>query len=326
MEVITLIQGDEDSGLTPFFLVHAISGVALPYLRLEALSEDDDRPIYGITSPVHCPGGENFKYPASLAELAAIYLDARGEAVSKVIMIDSANPEVFPCFTNPQEHKEFAKATFEKTIALGAVEFGAGSAPGSPIPSPVLSDCGFDDYMLSRQRRASTWRTIGSDSSARSSASSLFDSPVFTPPSPRSPALSSISSDYSSEDGCDSDFEDDIEPPQLNHFIGQIKLHIHRGLQLIADVRPGDLFTPNKRSNYDVILVKCRPDTMHLRPFHQGAEFIMSVMREQSMRWDPGQFRSFETIPFSGDHDGAFAPQYVGELSAILRECLEDED
>ncbi|KOS22711.1 Dimodular nonribosomal peptide synthase [Escovopsis weberi] len=365
MEVITLIQGDRDSHLTPLFLVHAISGTALPYLRLHLLS-DEDRPIYGITNPIHCPNPETFKFPSSLAGLAAFYLDgitriqphgpyllggwsmggmvamfmaqilqARGEPVSKVIMIDSANPEVFPCFTSPEEHREFARATYEKTVAMVAMELSAGSAPGSPIPSPVMSDGGFDDYALCRQRRASTWRTWSSESSD----CSLFDSPTST--TPGSPALSSISSDYSDNDdddehdeceeepGADNCYEyDDVEPPALKAFLGQIKLHVHRGLQLIADVRPGDLFTPHKRSNYAVVLIKCRPDGLLLRPAHQHhkAEFIMSVMRERSMRWNPGQFRSFETRAFSGDHDGAFAPQYVGELSSILRDCLADED
>lgn len=152
MDVITLLQGDEASQLTPLFLVHAISGVALPFLRLEPLCSYDERPVYGITSPVHCVGGQQFKFPPSLEALAALYLqeirevqpegpyllggwsmggmvamfmaqmlEAEGEKVLKVIMIDSANPEVFPNFSSAEEHGEFAKATFERALSAGGL-------------------------------------------------------------------------------------------------------------------------------------------------------------------------------------------------------------
>src|SRR5687767_14040460 len=73
MEVVTLIQGNEESSLTPFFLVHAISGVALPFLRLDSLG-DNDRPVYGITNSIHGPGHEHLDYPSSLSALAKRYL------------------------------------------------------------------------------------------------------------------------------------------------------------------------------------------------------------------------------------------------------------
>ncbi|POR38434.1 Beta-ketoacyl synthase [Tolypocladium paradoxum] len=363
MEVITLIQGHEDSDLTPLFLIHAISGVALPFLRLESLSDDDDRPVYGITSPLHCPGGENFKYPASLKSLAAFYLqcirgvqpegpyllggwsmggmvamfmaqmlEAAGEEVYKVIMIDSANPEVFPNFTSSDEHGEFAKATFDRTVSAGGLQLDPGSEPDSPIPSPVESEFDVEDYLTARGRRSSTWHSAASSgTTVTSSASSIFDhaSPLMSPWSPLTPDCTSDESGCDSESDCGSDLDGENEPPQVRDFLRQIKLHIHRGLDLIAGVQPGELFTPGQKSNFDAVLIKCTTepvDADRRYSVHEGVRFIQKVMRETAMRWNPAQFRSFESIPFSGDHDGAFQPQFVGELSSILRECIEDLD
>lgn len=353
MEVITLMQGEEDSGLTPLFLIHAVSGIALPFLRLESLSDDDDRPVYGITSPVHCPGGQNFKYPSSLRELAAFYLDgikelqpegpyllggwsmggmiamfmaqileSRGEEVLKVIMIDSANPEVFPKFTSSQEHRAYSKATYNRTVAFG-LQMEGGNSPDSPTASsPATSDLDGEDYMLSRAVRKNSWDTPRSSStSASSSAASLFDDEGIEMGTPMSP-LSECETDLSD---CDSDLELD-DPPQMKDFLTQIKLHIHEGLSLIANVEPGDLFTSDKPADFDAVLIKCapEPDWERRQTTDENVQFIRKVMREQNMRWNPRQFRSFKSIPFSGEHDGAFQPQFIGELSSILRECIED--
>lgn len=374
MDVITLIQGDEDSELTPFFMIHAISGVALPFLHLEPLSEDDDRPVYGITSPLHCPGGDEYKYPQSLGDLAASYLkgikeiqpegpyllggwsmggmiamfmaqilQAQGEEVIKIIMIDSTNPEVFPHFTNAEEHKEFSKATYDRTVAYG-LQLDAGSSPNSPIPTPAASEMGVEDYLTARGRRMSAWAYPSPRSSPRipqspqtpqsahssvnsfasSSASSLFDTgSPYTPMSPISEPYTDDESDCESD--CESDL--DCEPPQVKDFLRQTKLHIHKGLGLIAGVNEGELFTPGKKSNFDVVLVKCSPaagETEMKYHVNENVRFIHKVMSQRNMMWNPSQFKSFQSIPFSGEHDGAFAPQFVGELSEILRECLED--
>lgn len=353
MEVITLLQGDASSPLSPLFIIHAISGISLPYLRLEPIS-DEDRPVYGITSPMHCEGGEDFEYPSTLAELAALYLvgvqkiqpkgpyllagwsmggmlamfmaqmlEYRGEDVSKVIMLDSANPEVFPHFKSAVEHRAFTKLTFEKTIAFAGLETSGICNASSPIPSPPAEEVDAEDYLTSRPRR-STWQTASSDTSARSSAASLFDysTPLF------SPTDSPLSSPYTSDDSdCDSDCdEDELGAAHLKNLLRLIKLHIHHGLDLIASVRPGDLFIPGRKSNFDTVLIKCTPPQDGETHNHAGAEFIRKVMHEKGMRWDPEQFRSFSTIPFSGDHDGAFHPTFIPELSSIFRRCLEDVD
>jgi pimeloyl-ACP methyl ester carboxylesterase len=357
MEVITLIQGEEDSYLTPLFLIHAVSGIALPFLRLESLSDDDDRPVYGVTSPVHCPGGQNFKYPTSMADLAAYYLEgikevqpegpyllggwsmggmvamfmaqileARGEEVLKVIMIDAANPEVFPKFTSSQQHREYSKATYNRTVAFGLQMDDAGTSPASStVASPVTSEFDAGDYMIPRPlSRNNSWGparssslSTATSSSANSSADSLFD---------EEPVGCQTPDEYDTDlSDCDSDLELD-DPPQMKDFLTQIKLHIHEGVNLIAKVEPGDLFSSDEPSNFDAVLIKCAPSPEWERrsTSDENVLFIRKVMGEPNMRWDPSHFRSFQSIPFSGEHDGAFQPQFIGELSSILRECVED--
>ncbi|KAK7423158.1 hypothetical protein QQX98_001234 [Neonectria punicea] len=362
MEVITLIQGNEESSLTPFFLVHAISGIALPFLRLDPLG-DNDRPVYGITNHIHCPGNEHLEYPSSLTALAKRYLrdvqkvqphgpyllggwsmggmiamfmaqilEARDEEVLKVIMIDSANPEVFPNFRDTEEHKAFTNATCSKI----SQQLDINNIDDSPPESSPAAEIRRIDYpTVSHQDH---WDTIdsGGSGSVSSSASSVFDfyTPNTRPGTPVSPPCSSEgSSAFCSDEESDldveeywDDFEEHYEMTQLKDLLHNINFHVHQGLGLIASVSPGDLFRPGTKSDFDVLLIKCRPEPLEVYQSHHnlnGAEFVWSIMREKSMRWDSSRFRSFETVPFSGEHDGAFEPQHVGELSMILRAGLE---
>ncbi|WYZ41518.1 hypothetical protein EsH8_V_000413 [Colletotrichum jinshuiense] len=390
MEVITQLQGDENSHLTPLFLCHAISGLALPFLRLEALSDDDERPVYGITSPMHCPGGNDFEFPETLRDLAALYIEKikdiqpsgpyllggwsmggmiamnmaqvlrdNGEEVLKVIMIDSANPESFPSFPTAKDHRSLTRLTFTRTVAA---DIRLMDSETSPIMSPVISESDFGDYAMEGGGRVNTWGTFATDGSYSSSASSEYedDSPAWSPGTPASPACSSDAGsecspvddrlqDFFEEEQsvCDTftvhhDIEDDIdeveedeaeedddenEPSQVRDFLRKIKQHIHKGLGLISTVEPGQLLPKTGVCDFHAVLIKCRPDpfddpTMTQRE-RDGAIFIRSVMREQAMRWDASKFVKFETVPFNGDHDGAFEPQYVGELSDIFKKCLE---
>ncbi|PHH86103.1 hypothetical protein CDD83_10708 [Cordyceps sp. RAO-2017] len=377
MDVITHIQGDEESGLTPLFLVHPISGVALPFLRLESLSEYDERPVYGITSPMHCPGGDKFKLPPSLKALAALYveevravqaegpyllggwsmggmvamfmakqLEAEGDEVLKVIMIDSANPEVFPSFSSAEEHREFAKATFDRTVSVGGLQhLEAGDDHPAAVAAPGYEseddddehddddDDDDDDYGYpgsARERLSGVWRSASSSNTTV--ASSIFDqaSPHMSDASLLSPGCSSDDeSDFFFDDDCDCDSEalEAEEPSPLGDFVRQMRLHVHHGLELIAGVEPGELFAPGDALAPDAVLIKCTPERVRVSgrfADHEGVRLIEAVMGERAMRWDPARFRSFRSVPFSGDHDGAFQPRFVAELSAILRTCIED--
>ena len=144
METILHIQGDQDSPLDPLILVHAVSGLALPYLALGPLSHADDRPVYGISSPVY--DSKPYKLPSSLYEVARQYvwlirreiqpkgpyllggwstggmiamkmaeiLEEQGETVLHVIMIDSANPETYPPFLSLKEHDAVSDTMYDR--------------------------------------------------------------------------------------------------------------------------------------------------------------------------------------------------------------------
>jgi len=136
-----LIQGNPLSALTPLILVHAISGLALPYLGLSSLGEDD-RPVYGVTSPAYSDG--DYRLPSSLRHVAQQYLGLikrdvqptgpyllggwsmggvialnmadilrqQNETVLHVIMIDSGCPGIYPPFHDRAEHETIAALLF----------------------------------------------------------------------------------------------------------------------------------------------------------------------------------------------------------------------
>ncbi|KJZ78759.1 hypothetical protein HIM_02150 [Hirsutella minnesotensis 3608] len=363
MDVVTLVQGDEASDLTPLFLVHPVTGIGLPFMRLESLSEYDDRPVYGITSPMHCQGGEDFKFPPSLKALAELYveeitniqpegpyllggwsmggmiamfmaqaLEAAGQEILKVIMIDSGNPEIFPNFGCFEEHRQFANATFERTIAIGGLQVDGPQEPPSPKLSPLDYDSGEDYMMASGRYSPPAWTSPSSSSTTvSSSASSIFDQagPFSSDGLVLSPDCMSEKTDYFTDDEYDCDSDDEDEAPYVQNLLRLMKLHVHHGIGLIAGVQPGELLADGAKFNFDAVLIKCTSEVTKLEGLfanHEGARLIQTVMHEQNMRWDPARFKSFQSIPFSGDHDSAFQPQYVGELSAILRECIEDLD
>ncbi|KAL2013569.1 hypothetical protein VTN00DRAFT_1094 [Thermoascus crustaceus] len=147
METIVHIQGNTASPLTPLFLVHAVSGLALPYFALGNLNAKDhdqekSRPVYGITSPLY--SSRTYRTPNSLDEIARQYvtaiqrevqpvgpyllggwsmggmiavkmadiLQSQGEKVLHVIMIDSVNPEYYPSFIDEAEHEAIADLVY----------------------------------------------------------------------------------------------------------------------------------------------------------------------------------------------------------------------
>ncbi|KAI1391904.1 beta-ketoacyl synthase [Hypoxylon trugodes] len=289
MEFITHIQGDVDSHHTPLFLIHAISGLALPFFRLHNLSHGkfhrshSERPVYGVSSPIY--SSEEAIYPSSFEELALLYISEiktiqphgpyllggwslggmiamkmaqilleQGESVSRVIMIDSANPEAFPPFRSSAEFHAQTAATIKGVVAEGL---------------PVFLD-------------------------AEEGASSDSES---------------------------SEEEDDDGLLSLRETEKRIKMHISKSLLLLANITPGEF--SSTYCDTHVVLVKCAADHKNDSSLHKHrAHQIRKVMRDKTMKWDTSKFREFETVPFSGDHDGAFGVQHVGELSKILHRAL----
>lgn len=158
-----LLQGNPSSVLTPLILVHAISGLALPYLGLSAVG-NDDRPVYGLTSPAYSDG--HYRLPSSLRQVAQQYLATikrkvqptgpyllggwsmggmialnmadilrqQNETVLHIIMVDSGCPGIYPPFHDRAEHEAIA------TLLFAAVTEGRAAPHPSPPPSEYSSE------------------------------------------------------------------------------------------------------------------------------------------------------------------------------------------
>ncbi|PHH67702.1 hypothetical protein CDD82_1197 [Ophiocordyceps australis] len=358
MEVVTLMQGSPHSSLTPVFLVHAISGAALPYFQLQSLS-DDDRPVYGISSPIHCANSDGFEFPATLRDLAAIYiqhiltvhaqgpfilggwsmggmvamlmaqmLHDDGRLVEKVIMIDSANPELLPSIDSPEQLADIAQGTFERSVAIRGLQFDhdikPASQPLSPLPQDVMLSCHATDTPS-----PFAWQNPVSWAPTPSSPCTSFhpDHPSSSPsPAPTSPdpsLASDTTSNASDTDTCNSSLGSPEGPDDEPDFLANIKLHIYHGLGLMARVQPGDLFPPGSSSDFDAILISCAapPDLFAVDP----SPYLHSrLVKGDALGWNAARFKTFTRLNFSGLHDAAFEMENIAEISQLLRLCLID--
>ena len=291
MDTLVHLQGDEDSNLTPLFLIHAVSGLALPYLGLGPLSAADSdeadelRAIYGISSPVY--SSKSYRLPSSVDEVARQYislikkevqshgpyllggwslggvialkmasiLEAQGETVLHVIMIDSANPEHYPSFVDRAEHEHITSLTYNNI------------AGRMKIPASLDED----------------------DSST--SSESLEDD------------------------------DDDDDEFNLVTMLPRMRRHIHNGVNMIASVyRKQFLTEPDQAAT---TLVKCSSPSHpspKLRDFRK--DFVQKCFHDECMGWQPAKFRDFRTVRFAGQHDSAFDKKHVGELTRILRSIV----
>ncbi|EON66088.1 hypothetical protein W97_05331 [Coniosporium apollinis CBS 100218] len=280
MDPIELLQGSANGPLTPLFLVHAVSGLALPYLALGPLDKTDCRPVYGITSPIY--SSPIYKLPSSLDDVARRYvtrirrevqpegpyllggwsmggmiavrmakvLQEMGEKVLHVIMIDSANPESFPAFKSKEAHDAMTNTMFD-----------AITRRITPPPSAETD--------------------------------TFFPSPI------------------SEEDVA---FESDAV--DLANLLTLMRNHISNGLRIISEAKPST--SSKTRYETEVTLIKCT--SFVAPPRRYGVK--KPVIHCKTMNWKTKDFDSFQTILFSGDHDGAFDERYVGELTAIMESIL----
>lgn len=285
MDILIRLQGTSGSPLTPLFLVHAISGLALPYLALGSLTDDgtedsEDRPIYGITSPIF---SNIHRLPSSIDEIAGQYisimqkaqpegpyllggwsfggmialkmasvLEERGEQVLRVIMIDSANPDRFPLFTDRAEHEKLTAVMYHNVIKR--MNIPAGLADGD------------------------------------------------------------ISGSSSEEE------EEEEEESDLVNMLPKMRNHIHNGMHLLA--RENRFLKDACQA--PVILIKCstlsRPSP-GIRDARK--EFLQKTFLDERMGWQLKKFRQFHTVELSGSHDGVFDRGNVDELTDILRDILK---
>ncbi|KAI9042416.1 thioesterase domain-containing protein [Aspergillus affinis] len=309
MDSVMHIQGSPDSPLTPLILVHAISGLALPYFALGPLSypgEDQNpqegRPVYGISAPIY-EHGSPFAAPGSLFEVAALYvsilrrdiqpkgpyllggwsmggmiavemaaiLTAEGETVPHVLLIDSLNPSLYPPFQDTREHHVVATITYN-AIARRL------NAPEESASAPLRDEDGSSSSDTSRE---------------------------------------------SSDGEVDSDDDEDGDNSMVK-FYGRLRQHIHHGLRMLSSYRsthPGSQrpLLPNTSAT----LIKC--DTLGtLSPLlrEKRREFARKINGNATNGWSAQQFKSFATVPFRAMHDGCFDEGFADELTLILRNVL----
>ena len=289
MDPVLFLQGNPDSSLTPLYLIHAISGFALPYARLGDLNpgatwEEDQRPVYGISSPLY--ESKKYRMPNDINDIATQYVDLirrevqpegpyllggwsmggmiavkmakimqdQGQKVLHVVLIDSLNPEHNLSFQSRFEHLKMSETMFE--------------AVASRTPAPRT---GWIDPSGDRSSSVSSMSTSSASASASSSSNG-------------SPECS----------GSDSD---DVPMDDLFTRMWQ---HITKGLEIISKVQPGDLVTD--RCETEVTLVKCtssaapgKTSTTDIRQkFGQGYWNLC-------MDWDTSKFDWFQ-VGLRGRH------------------------
>lgn len=287
MDTLTLLQGNPDSTLTPLFLIHAVSGIALPYFALGSLTEDDDaslmneRPVYGISSPAF--QSTSYQLPHSIEQVAREYvarirrevqpegpyllggwsmggmiavkmaelLEERGDDVLHVILIDSVNPENVPAFAEPQELQIGTTLTFR------------GVAKHMSLPTHAES----------------------SESGSETTSGE----------------------------------EEDYDGTGLEELLQKIRKHIHNGLSIIGKVRAGAFLSEMLQA--PTTLIKCT-SLAHLPPSvprsRQAA--IRKTHQDASSGWR--MISSLRMIPLDAQHDDVFDGKHVGALTSILKAVL----
>ncbi|KAL4983347.1 Alpha/Beta hydrolase protein [Aspergillus falconensis] len=305
METVVHIQGNPRSPLTPLILIHAISGMALPYFTLGSLSSSSysnpRRPVYGLSSPIFESRSTFYRHGKSLPSLAREYvniirreiqphgpyllggwsmggmiavemaaiLTAQGEKVKHVLMIDSINPARFLPFQNVHEHL-------------------------------VLSTLTYNAIASRLEGEASTMMTTSSNNSRRNSDSGFTSD-----------------SDYGDDD-------DDDGLYSMAGFMQLIREHVSEGLRMLA-AYPKCGRPPVYLPDTAVTLIKCTTlDSLSPLIRDERRAFASKTKLDPRNGWRPEQFKSFVSIPFAATHDGCFDEGVSGKLTAILKDVLKD--
>ncbi|OBT64536.1 hypothetical protein VE03_05292 [Pseudogymnoascus sp. 23342-1-I1] len=299
MEALLHIQGDASSDLTPIFLVHAISGLALPYLSLGSLCNESERPMYGISSPLY--ERKSYTLPPTLDSLAQEYvnliqrevqphgpyllggwsmggmiairmaalLESKGERVLHVILIDSANPQKIPGFVR-NEHNILTSLTF-KFLSRGLV----------PADRHEINSTGSDSSTVSED-----------------------DSDEYN---------DTDSSDYNDEDY----FDDEVS---VFEWLPRMRKHISNGLSLIACE---DMAVADGAVSAPVTLIKCgRLDKLPMALSDRRKNAIQKLFDDPNSGWELPQLRVL-TIP-NAAHDHILDMEHAGELTTVMRTILDD--
>ena len=322
MEAILHLQGDPHSELTPLFLIHAISGLALPYLALGSLSEDSERPVYGISSPTY--EYKSYTLPSTLDSLAVEYvnlirrevqphgpyllggwsmggmiaercaaiIESQGEKVLHVVLIDSSNPATIPPFADANEHNILTSLTFSHL------------SKGLGMPSPPALNRNDSDSSIS--------------STSSSSTTDCMDFPdqmgLCTPES----EIGSDEEEFQFQCEEDEDDFDDDDAVNMLEWPSRMRKHIFNGLSLIACKN-----TPSKYGTIKapVSLIKCA-SLKELPPLLSDARrhAVQKLFRDPKSGWRMTQTR---TLLIKSTHDHVLDAAHAEELTDALRRVLK---
>ena len=283
MESLFHIQGNIDSNLAPLFLIHAVSGFALPYLALGPLSHNHaskSRPVYGLSCPTY--ESRSYKIPLSFEKVAREYvsrikserphgpyvlggwsmggmiavkmatiLQEQGEEVLHVVLVDSTNPQGCPWFADEEERSAIAEATYDAYS----------KRTGLPGLEEILD---------------------GEDS------------------------------------GYESDSQDDDEV-DIMEYLPRMRKHIYNSWDMIA--RAGQGYYLGEGLSSPVTLIKCTSLTTPL-PVMSDKRKIAITQRFDDNRagWTMANFKS---IPIDAEHDDVFDSNHIGSMTKILRGVLD---
>ena len=286
MESLFHIQGNLDSELAPLFLIHAVSGFALPYLSLGPLSSERpsrSRPVFGLSCPTY--ESKSYKMPLSLEKVAREYvtriraerphgpyvlggwsmggmiavkmatiLQEQGQEVLHVLLMDSTNPQGCPWFVDENERTAIAEYTYKAYAKRTGL-------PG--LEELVDEEDDFHD------------------------------------------------SDYYS----DSDDDDDVD---IMEYLPKMRKHIYNSWDMIS--RAGQGYYLGEGLTSPVTLVKC---TSLAKPppgvSQQRKKGIEQRFSDDRAGWTMEQFKS---IPIDAQHDDMFDGEHIGEMTQILRGVL----
>ncbi|KAG9238214.1 Alpha/Beta hydrolase protein [Amylocarpus encephaloides] len=322
MDALLHLQGDPESPLTPFFLIHAISGLALPYLALGSLSDDSERPVYGISSPTY--EFKSYTLPSTLDSLAAEYvnlirrevqpkgpyllggwsmggmiamrmaalLESQGEKVLQVVLVDSSNPETIPPFATKNEHEILTSLTFSH-VSRGL------EMPGCPP--------------LNRNDSDSSIATTSC-----SSSDERFFNPIQMGASTPDSEICSEEELYDEEyDDDDDDFEDD-DAVNMMEWPSRMRKHIFNGLSLIACKNAPSKYGPVIAQ---VTLIKCASlDKLPPLLSDTRRHAIQKLFRDSKSGWRLPQFR---TLLINSAHDHVLDAEHAEELTEAFRKALK---
>ncbi|KAL2054446.1 hypothetical protein ABVK25_005194 [Lepraria finkii] len=288
MESLFHIQGNLDSELAPLFLIHAVSGFALPYLALGPLTSDHpsrSRPVYGLSCPTY--ESKSYKIPLSFEKVAREYVDRirverphgpymlggwsmggmiavkmasilqeQGQEVVHVVLIDSTNPQGCPWFVDEDERSAIAEYTYEaysKRTGLPGLE--------------DMADEEDDDFN---------------------------------------------DSDYYS------DSEDEDDDVDIMEYLPRMRKHIINSWDMIT--RAGQGYYLGEGLTSPVTLVKCT-DLAAPPPgvSQKRKRAIQQVFNDDRAGW---KMEQFETILMDAQHDDVFDGAHISTMTQILRGIL----